>query len=178
MQKMTITEALAELRLIDKRIGTKQENVFKYLMREESRRDPLEKQGGSVSFVKREVQAIGDLCVRKVLIRLAIQRVNTLTNVTVGSVTRSIAGWLVWRRDVAPLRQHFLTKLAQTIDITRKDAMRRGHVVTQGPDEGPGDFLVNYDEIVLAEDIEELDVVLETLDGQLSLKNATTFVEF
>ena len=57
--------------------------------------------GGSVSAIKRELQAIHDLEERMVRIRRAIQHANQVTNVTIGKQARSIADWLVWRRDVS-----------------------------------------------------------------------------
>src|SRR5277367_6394116 len=105
MPPVTITEALAELKTIDKRIQKKREFVLGYLLRQEMFKDPLERDGGSVSAIKREMQSIRDLEERKIGIRRAIQQANERTNVTVGKQTRSIADWLVWKREVAPAYQ-------------------------------------------------------------------------
>lgn len=173
MPEMTITEALAELKVIDKRIRAKCEFIGQYAMRLEALKDPLEREGGSVSAIQRELQAIGDLEENQVSIRRAIQKVNETTQVTVGKTTRSIADWLVWRRDIAPRRKDFTAQIRTGIDRHRAEALKRGAQAT-GPDAAkPGDLVVNLNEQDLARQQEELEATLETLDGQLSLKNAT-----
>ena len=73
----TITEALAELKTLGKRIEKKRESVAMFLTRQDGLKDPLEKDGGSVEFIKRERQAVKDLEQHHVNIRLAIQRACT-----------------------------------------------------------------------------------------------------
>lgn len=175
---MTITEALAEIKVTDKRIEKKRAFIGTYAMRPEQLRDPLEKDGGSVSAVAAEIQAIGDLEENKIAIRRAIQAANERTNITVGKQTRSIADWLVWRRDVAPQRRHFLTEVRTGIERHRQDALKRGQQATTAENAKPGDLVVNVNEKELAEQAENLEAVLETLDGQLSLKNATVTVSW
>lgn len=176
MPEMTITEALAELKVVDKRITKKREFIASNAMRPEQVRDALEKEGGSVEAIRRELQAIADLEENKVAIRRAIQQANETTNVTVGKQTRSIADWLVWRRDVAPQRQSFLTQLRGGIERHRQDMLKQGRQVTTADSAKPNDVVVHLDEVRMAQDAEELEAALETLDGQLSLKNATVTV--
>lgn len=178
MKQTTITEALAELHVVDKRIQSKRQFVQHYLLRLEKLKDPLEKDGGSVSAIAREMQAIGDLEENRVAIRRAIQRANEFTEITVGRTTRTIADWLVWRRDVAPGTQQFLRTLMNTIDKHRQEALRQGRQVTSGEAAKADDVVVNLNEQALHQRIEELEAVLQALDGQLSLKNATTVVEY
>src|SRR5579863_1653454 len=61
MRQLTITEALAEIKTINKRLESKRESVRNYIARDVRVRDPLEKEGGSAEFIKRERQAIIDL---------------------------------------------------------------------------------------------------------------------
>jgi len=178
MARITITEALAELKTIDKRIEKKREFVLTYLLRQEMFKDPLEKEGGSVSAIRRELQAVGDLEERKVAIRRAVQKANELTTVTIGRFTRSVADWLVWRRDVSPGQSQLLTVLRTRIDGARREAIQRGGNLSAGGDGArSGDVIVNVNEQELARDIETLEEILGTLDGQLSLKNATTVID-
>jgi molybdopterin converting factor small subunit len=178
MAQVTITEALAELKTIDKRIVKKREFVLGYLLRQEMFKDPLEKDGGSVSAIKREMQAIRDLEERKIAIRRAIQQANERNSVTVGRQVRSIADWLVWRREVAPVQQQFLANLRTKIEQARQEATRRGAGLSASQEAAkPNDVIVNVNEQELAQHIEELEEVLGKLDGQLSLKNATLFIE-
>ena len=174
----TITEALAELRVLAKRLEAKRGFVGQYLMRPELLKDPLEKDGGSITALAREIQAIGDLEEQVIRIRRAIQIANQATTVGVNGKTRPIADWLVWRRDVSPAARQFLQGLSGVIARTRQEAMKKGGHVTDPSAAGPGDVVVNLNEQALASQIEELEATLETLDGQLSLKNATTTVSY
>jgi len=178
MAQITITEALAELKTIDKRIEKKREFVLDYLLRQEIFKDPLEREGGSVSAIKREMQAISDLEERKIAIRRAVQQANEFNTVTVGKRTRSIADWLVWRREVAPGQQRHLAAIRAKIEQARQEAARKGAGLSASADAAkPNDVIVNVNEQELARQIEELEEVLGKLDGQLSLKNATLLVD-
>lgn len=172
---ITITEALAELKTLAKRIEKKREFVRSYLVRQEKLKDPL---GDSTKALKAERQAIGDLEERVVLLRRAIQKANEQTQVTVNGQTRSIAEWLIWRKEVAPEQQRFLMVLSGVIQNARNDAQRRGFaVVPSGNESKPEDMIINLDEKELGSQIEALEETLGSLDGQLSLKNATVLVE-
>lgn len=174
---MTITEALAEIKLIDAKIEKKRLQIRTFLYRQEMMKDPLLKDGGSESFIAREYQAIADLEARKVALRIEIANTNSVTPVTVGGVTRSISEWLVWRREVLPTKKQFLQGLRTQLDSVRRDAQARG--VRVGDPSGavaPQDFIVNFDEAQLAREIEKLTDIEGTLDGQLSMKNATVQV--
>lgn len=178
MARTTITEALAELKTIGKRIEKKQEFVLGYLARQEIQRDPLEKDGGSPQAIEREMQAIRDLGERQVVIRREIARVNADTSLTIGKATRTIGDWLVWRRECATLQKGVLERVNQKVQAFRRDALQKGLAVTEPGKAGAlTDVIINVNERRLSEDIEDFETVLGTLDGQLSLKNATTFIE-
>src|SRR5437762_2223860 len=102
---ITITEALAELKTLQKRIEKKREFVVTFLARQDGLKDPLGNDGGSFVALGRELQAIHDLDARRVLIRTNIQKINQSTPITVENVTRTIAEWLTWRKEVAPGEQ-------------------------------------------------------------------------
>lgn len=173
---ITITEALAECKTIDKRIEKKIQFVVSYLLRQEQMKDPLEKDGGSVAAIKQELQSLHDLAERKVAIRMAIGDANGEAVITSGPHTRSIAEWLVWRREAAPVLQKMWIDLRNRINATRETGARQGIAV--GPDATkPTDIIVNVNEIEMAHQIEALEEILGTLDGQLSLKNATVMVD-
>ena len=177
--KITITEALAEIKTIGKRLEKKRESVFQYIGRQEGIKDPLEKSGGSEKFIKQETQAIGDLESRIIALRSGIQRTNDVTTVTIGTISRTISEWLIWKRDVLPKSKEFLGKFRQVIQGIKDNAKRQGNmVVAKGETpQAPTDVIINMDEAKLASQIENLEEVIGSLDGQLSLKNATTFVE-
>ena len=182
--KTTITEALAELHTIGKRIEKKQTFVAGFLTRTDGLRDPLEKQGGSVTAIQREQQAITDLRNRHLSIRMAIQQKNHEVRVKVGDAERTIAEWLTWRKEVAPGQIQFLSTIQQNIAGARRTATQRGATtvsavaVTGGKAEAaPQDILVNIDEQALAALAEGYEETLGTLDGKLSLLNATVLIE-
>lgn len=181
MAGITITEALAEIKTIGKRIAKKREFVNGYLARRDGLRDALEKDGGSPAVILAETQAIGDLEQRIIALRRGIQRANDETTVTVNGATRSISEWLTWRRDVAPGQQQWLSQMRSQINQVRETAKREGATLISATasvsgETKPTDIVVNIDERELAGRIETLEDTLGQLDGQLSLKNATVTV--
>jgi hypothetical protein len=176
---MTITEALAEIKTIQKRIQKKREFVAQYLARHNSWRDPLEKSGGSVVAIREARQAIGDLHERVVELRLAINRANSLTEVSVGNEIRTISAWIVWKREVAPLYGAALNDTSKRIQQLRTKAQKEGVPIAKNESEavGENDLIIHIDEQELATQIEAHEEIMGTLDGQLSLKNATTSIE-
>ena len=178
MSKITITEALAEVPTISKRIEKKQEFIRSFLSRQSAVRDPHEKDGGSSVLIQRELQGIKDLQQRLIDIRSAIQNANAENTITVEGTTRTIADWLTWRREVAPGEQRFTQTLFSQLQQLRQQAQQKGvNVLSSDKGEFSADFVVNINEKELADKLENLEVVLGTLDGQLSLKNATILIE-
>jgi hypothetical protein len=143
-----------------------------------------------VEQLRRERQAIADLEERVIAIRAAIANSNANTHITVGGTTRSVTEWLAWRKEVAPGAGSFLAQLRNRIDQVRQ-AQARGQVPrTVGPElaalsvratatssanrEKAPEIIINLDERQLAQESENHEQILGQLDGQLSLKNATT----
>lgn len=181
MAQMTITEALAEIKTVSKRLTTKKEFIKPYLARSDGIRDPMEKDGGSAKAVAEGLQSIKDLEQRVVDLRRGIQTANEQTLVTIEGVERSIADWLVWRRDVAPDAERFLRSLHGSLTQMRDQARQKGMNVygisnVQVQAEKPTDLIVNVDEKKLVQDIEQMDNIKGQLDGILSLKNATVMI--
>lgn len=176
---MTITEGLAEIKTIGKRLEKKRQFIMQYIARQDGLRDPLLNEGGSAASIEKERQAIRDLEERIVTIRRAIQVANAATPVTVGGQLRTVADWLVWRREVSTGEQNFLRSMGGILVNLRQDAAKKGFVIAPSPDQAKSstDIIVNVDEQSLAKDIETLETTLGDLDGQLSLKNATVTIE-
>lgn len=175
--KITVTEALAELKTIDKRVEKKKGFVISHLLRLESMKDPLEKDGGQAKAVAAEIQSATDLLERKVAIRQAVHAANAQTEIGIDGITKTVEGWQLWRKEVAPELQRLFGTLSQQINSTRQEAQKRGTPVSTVGQEKPGDVIVNVNEMALRQEIERIEQVLGKLDGLLSLKNATTFVE-
>lgn len=188
---LTITEALAEIKTIGKRIATKRGFVDKHVVRMGRLpgglkiSDPLEAKGGSEKLVGEAMQAIGDLEKRILVLRRAIAEANTKTELTIGDSTRTIADWLVWRREVLPDQKRHLMALRHRITQQRgayiqqqtQQLQQRPATDDSSPDSmTPVDITVCINEFDLLQSIERLEAVEGELDGALSLKNATTMV--
>ncbi|MHA2201564.1 MAG: hypothetical protein ACXABN_16950 [Candidatus Thorarchaeota archaeon] len=199
-EKMTITEALAEVPLIDKKVRQAQENILRYLARPEDRKDPHEEKGGSEQYIEGQLKSIEDNLSRMVRIRKAIAGANSGNKVTVSSTTlekeytKSIEAWLIWRREVYPRQKNLYHHMMRRIDNERKgdrrDITSRGLGLddfrvrtglrrdTQTDYPGAKDVTVEYDEQHLANLIDGLEEVNGTLDGRLTLFNSTVEIEF
>lgn len=175
---MTITEALAEIKTIGKRLEKKRQSVLAYLARDARLKDPMERDGGSVEFIRKERQAIGDLERRIIELRDLIQRRNISTPLTIGGITQSVAEWLTWRREVAKPAGQFLAMLGSSVQNVRKQVAKEGRRTVESDREAKSDdVIVCVNEKELTEEIERHEQILGDLDGKLSLVNATTHVE-
>lgn len=172
---LTITEALAEIKTINKRLAAKRQFVTQYLWRSEAFKDPLD--GGSQVVIQRERQAIADLEQRIVDLRIAIDKANNDTPIAINGTTRSIQEWLSWRRDVAPGHQVFLNQMRDNVARIRREAAQKLLAVNDAEGKGkPNDIVLNINESQLAAEIERMEETLGALDGQLSLRNATVII--
>lgn len=175
---ITITEALAELKLIKAKVEKKKQFIASFIGRQDAVKDPLEKQGGSVAALKAERQSITDLINRFVLIRSKIAEANAKAQLVLGTETKSIADWLVWRRDAAPMIKDVQQSMLHQINSLRNEGRKKGlNVVNAGDEKSPNDIIVNIDEKELSEWQERTIETLGVLDGKLSLHNATITIE-
>lgn len=185
---MTITEALAEIKTINKRLEKKREAVRNLIGRDSRLKDPFADEEGmtSVKYVLQERQAINDLEKRIVDIRSAIQRKNLETNCTVSKSTMTVQDWLNFRREVADGRKMFLGTLNQGIKQIRVNVQAKGgrvvaavaaQAIVAADKEPPVEVVLNLDERELLAEQEGLEQTLGELDGKLSLLNATTVIE-
>lgn len=180
--KTTITEALADIKTSVARIEKKRQQISAFLGRDSRLRDPHEREGGSLEFVRRERQSVADLEEKIVKIRSAIQVANQNTVIEIEDVSRTVAEWLNWRREIAENQRKFLAHMVAQVANFKAQATRQGQNVVANvavaPNMSPtGDLIVNIDETKLADEIDKLEKVIGTLDGRLSLVNATVTVE-
>lgn len=176
---LTITEALAEIKTIGKRLPPKRQHIASNLARQDGLKDPLASDGGSVTVITQTRQSIKDLEERHIALRLAIQAINRTSEITCDGEAHSIAWWLTWRKEILPGRKQFLQQLRQGVASARQQAQQKGlQVVTVNQTaQQLTDLIINVDEGELAKEIEHLEKIEGDLDGQLSLKNATILVE-
>jgi hypothetical protein len=185
MSKLTITEALQEIKTIGKRLEKKRQTVGQYLARDSRFHDPFEKDGGSEKYITAERQSIADLESRVISIRTAIQRSNLDSQMAVNGRSMSVAEWLTWRRELSANASSFLRAIVQTLMKTRQDVQSKGgkviaNVAQINESGGPADppqVIVNVDEKKVIAEQEETEQTLGDLDGKLSLFNATTVIE-
>lgn len=170
--KLTITEALAEIKTLNARITKKRQSIASYICRDSRIVDPMAADGGVASWVAKERQSLADLEERVVALRTAIQAVNLGTTLKVSGKERSVAAWLNWRRDVSDGKRGHIAGLINTIAGFRKQVVN-----ATGPDGKAGELVVHTSEKDLAAEAEQMEQTLGDLDGKLSLLNATTTVE-
>jgi len=116
MTKLTITEALAEIKTVGKRIEKKRDFINQFLARQDGIRDPLEKDGGSPAVIASERQSVADLEERLIALRRAIQSANDTATIRIGDKSRSISEWLTWKRDVAPGQRAWLSNVSRALE--------------------------------------------------------------
>lgn len=178
---LLITEALAEINTIGKRLEKKQQSIVAYVARDERIRDPLlsdARPGGSTAYIAQERQSVQDLTDRIIALRRAIARANVETILNINGTEMSLADWLVWKREVYPLRKNLLDSLLRQVNATRAEAAKR-NVGLVGPGQTvqkEGDIIVHLDEQALNQEREALEETFGKLDGALSVKNATVTI--
>jgi hypothetical protein len=180
MTKMTITEALAEIKLINSKLEKKRARVLDNLIRVEQQEDPLKHEGGSVAYLGSEVQSIEALEENIIKIRGAIMSANLLHVAEVMGKTKAIYEWLVWKREVVGMMQSFYqaiyTKTKERLEHAKKNPQ-----VMAKPDSNVNPELAklapNLNYMEFSKKYEEVCDILSKLDGVLSLKNATIVIE-
>ncbi len=135
---ITITEALAEIKTIAKRVEKKRLFVQQNLGRQDGIRDPHQANGGSQALLAQERQAIGDLGTRVVQLRRGIAGANVANSISINGETRSIQDWLTWRREIAPGHRQWLGALSAQLAQMRSQAVKQGNQVV-GPGQTAGD---------------------------------------
>lgn len=178
MLKITITEALAEVKLIDKKVAKKKEIVLSNVVRARHAKDPFERDGGSEQYLTREIQAITDLERRKVKLREAISTANLNNSLTIGERTDTIHNWIVWKREIAKSSGEFAKQIHVGIKSHMTSSSSKPQVYQD--DEGKQKIVewvygLDYP-IYIAKD-QQHQSYLDELDGKLSLLNARIEVE-
>lgn len=179
MEKITITEALSEINLIGKKIKSKQEKITGALVRYEHMPDLYAAAGGSEKMITEETQSMRDLMTKLARIRSAVSQANITNKITINQRERSIHDWLTWKREISESEIEFAKKVHMTIKHNVDQIQKQPQLIKQENTTEPqlAKLKVNTDFAYWIKESEELCDVLEKLDGQLSLKNATIFVE-
>jgi hypothetical protein len=180
MPKMTITEALAEIKLINSKLEKKRTRVLSHLVRRTDQDDPLKAEGGSVNFIASEIQAIVALESNIIAIRAAIMSANLHHSAEVMGKTKTLFEWLVWKREVVENIKKFYDSIYKNAKF-EVEKSRANPSVKMKPDQNTIPELVlvepNLNYMEFSKKHEEVCDMLAKLDGILSLKNATIVVE-
>ena len=165
----TITEALAEMKTITKRIDNKTNFVVNYLWRPSVLTDGFASEGGSPKRVGEEYQSLQDLISRMERIRVGIQSANQKNLLTVQGQSKTVAAWLAWRKECAPKLKTILGQMAKKMLDGQNQAR------AQNPKQW--DVVEHYSSNEIQKQTEFVDNVLGELDGKLSLFNATCTID-
>lgn len=175
----TITEALAELKTIDSKIETTKNFVLQYAIRQGTTIDPLADDGGSDKVIPQKIQSLTDLLARKVSIRTAINKKNLETQVNVGDKVKSVAEWIIWRREAKPQELKVFQELQKSILNIRQQCQQKGLTLKDGEQPSKMNEVSCFiSESKVNSAIESLNEIETTLDGKLSMINATTLIEY
>jgi hypothetical protein len=179
---LTITEALAEIKLIPKKIAKKLDFIREHSLTYNNQPDPLKATGGREKHIKEYKQAITDLIRNYEIIRQKIMEANLKESVTILGETKTIYEWLVWKREtyttqlnVAKLYQGVeaeIKRLATRPELYKKEGWKEGDLptfVTVKPN-------INIE--AYRKEVEKWDDIYNKLDGKLSLKNATITITY
>jgi predicted dithiol-disulfide oxidoreductase (DUF899 family) len=179
MERMTITEALSEIKLIKAKTDKLRQLVKANLYRFEEQPDIFEKEGGSKRFAEATTQAVKDHEDRLTKIRAAITKANLENTITLGSDTKSIFEWITWKREVSQARFTFINGIQQELKNV-EDKFRREPPAYRDKEQVLVFYKVQYnlDYSTFVTKAQEVADQLQKLDGQLSLKNATLVIEF
>lgn len=175
MAKLTITEALAEIKLVEKKIEHKTQFVLANLTRFRHQPDPL-KDGPAT--IKAEMQSIGDLRQRIVDLRSAISKANNEQRIEIGNQSKTIQEWLTWKRECSKHEIDLYNAIHKEVAKKLADNAARPQLYKDKDEDKPRlaeiETNVNYPEYV--EKAQASQETLDKLDGQLSLKNATVLI--
>lgn len=176
--KTTITEALAELKLIKKKVQQKQALLQGNILRAHHLKDPHESEGGTFERNKRELQSIMDLHKRYIAVKGSIFKANAETNLTIDDNTMSVNDWITWKREIA----NDEIKMFSTLHGALKRDLDNAAKSMQAYKDESGvahlaQWIPNFDLGTLISEHEFRQTLLDKLDGKLSLINATVTIE-
>jgi len=174
---LLLTQALARIELNKKKLAKKRTFVTTYCSRFNFMVDPFEKDGGVETILVRELQAIADLEQSIIDLRRSIAKANDETMVTVGDVTKSIADWLIWKREVVASQNSFVKQLIQRVQQGRTESENKQRQASDDEKEHY-QLIVHVNEKGLHDRAEQLESILGDLDAELSIKNATVTVDY
>lgn len=179
MEKLTITQALAERQIIRSRIEREFNEMGRYMVREDNRIDPLEKSGGSEKYIKERQQSIEALIERYVRMVKAIHTFNITTNVEFNGITRTVDEWLTYHKDLVSINIENLLKIQNLIENAVKTNDKVMVVANKrGETEKPVQIKINTNPTEVFESLTKMTETKDRLWSMLSMLNAKSEIEF
>jgi hypothetical protein len=176
--KITITEALAELNLIDKKITKKNQFITDNLYRYSHQTDIYKNDGGAKKLIEQEKQSIKDLENRKEKIRAGILKANMDNTIKIDKEKKTIYEWLVWKREIAANQINRLKDFYNSLNKANNDFKTSPKFYKNEEGENIiSELIPHMDLNELQKEFEEKQEIYDKLDGLLSLKNATIVIE-
>lgn len=168
---MKITEGLAEIKTLIKRIEKNREFIARNFVTTSNVVDPYAESGGLQKKVSETIQATTDLMKRIVKIRSAINTANATNRIKIGDYEQTIGEWLIWRRDILPLLRDWERFLLQNLEQAKTHTLPANWV------EQKVQLIISVDEKEITQYFTNILLTNEELDGKLSLANATIDLE-
>lgn len=163
---MKLIEAMKELKLIIKKMESNNEQVVK-LSSILSNEKPLV--GSSIEDQKKEVNALiqsnEDLFDNYLKLKLAIEKTNTTTSVTINDKTLTITEWLTFRRNASE---------ASRIYLLVNTSAAQGRLSRINNSDKTIEVLPCFDEKIINTKKMEMIDILGKIDWTLEVVNATT----
>lgn len=178
MEQITITEALAEIKLIVKKVEKKRAQMMPSLATYDHVPDPYQSAGGYKKVIDSELQSINDLSERLVRRRARIAETNATTDLTIEGRTRKISEWLAYKRECQNKFIDHNQAMMNSANHSLKQFEQKPQLFKQneGAEYQLAKLSLNVDLSALAKNQEYLITIKEKLDGALSLKNATILI--
>lgn len=171
---ITITEALAEINLIKKKIEDGETGIKVMLVRASHVPDFYQDHGGAAVMIQRTQQALKDMRTRLLSLRSGISRANIENQITINGESKSIFDWLTWKRELYQPLERALKDHIQTLKASAdKEASRPEVWKDQEGRTQLVSYIRNADLKTIEDEYNRIVDVYGKLDGQLSLKNAT-----
>lgn len=175
---MTVTEALAEIKLIQKKVDKKIAAMNPCITRFEHQKDPYP---DSAVMIRGEVQSIEDLYTNLSSIRKAISKANLETTMTVGTTEKTVTEWLTWKKEIYdPLNKIYSGLVSTATNEISRNAKQPSLVTKTDSNDATqlAKLVINVDIPTLNKKMEQIMEINEKVDGLLSLKNATVVIEY
>lgn len=142
--------------------------------------DKFSKDGGAEKVLTSELQSIENLNLNLIKIRSAIMKANLENNIVIDGASLPIYSWLVWRKEVFNVLQRTYEDIWEKTKQEVDKSMRTPQVVkdNEGKVIELARVIPNMNHVECQKIFQKISETNDSLDGKLSLANATIVIEF